>query len=158
MRTLRAITLPLWLALWTLAACNGARPMSPPSTPSDPAFARAAAAASTVFEGSVVAVGPTPAVWSGRYAVYQAVTYRVTRIVADPDRRLSVDAQVTVQHLLVAGSETADAGPRLRPALAHTGAPVIVLASWSGDHWTGVDEHHGIVVADAAHRAALPVR
>jgi len=89
---------------------------------------------------------------------YQAVTYQVTRIVADPDQRLSIDAQVTVQHLLVAGSETADARPRLRPALAHAGAPVIVLARWTGDHWTGVDEHHGLVVADAAHRAALRVR
>ena len=151
------ITLPLWLSLWTLAAC-GARPASTGSPPSDPAFARAAAVAPTVFEGSVVAVGPTPAVWSGRYAAYQAVTYRVTRIVADPDRLLSVDAQVTVQHLLVAGSETADARPRLRPALAHAGAPVIVLARGTGDHWTGVDEHHGLVVADAAHRAALRVR
>jgi hypothetical protein len=157
MRTLRMITLPLWLSLWTLAAC-GVRPASTASPPSDPTFARAAAVAPTVFEGSVVAVGPTPAVWSGRYAAYQAVTYRVTRIVADPDRLLSVDAQVTVQHLLGAGSETADARPRLRPALAHAGAPVIVLARWTGDHWTGVDEHHGLVVADAAHRAALPVR
>jgi hypothetical protein len=156
MTTLRMIT-SLWLSLWTLTAC-GARPVSTPSPSSDPAFARAAAVAPTVFEGSVVAVGPTPAVWSGRYAAYQAVTYRVTRIVADPDHQLSVDAQVTVQHLLVAGSETADARPQLRPALAHAGAPVIVLARWSGDHWTGVDEHHGLVVADGAHRAALRVR
>jgi hypothetical protein len=83
---------------------------------------------------------------------------RVDRIVADPDHRLSVGAEVTVQHVLVAGSETADTQPRLRPALVQPGAPVIVLARWSGDHWAGVDEHHGLVVADAAHRAALPVR
>jgi len=162
MRTLLALS----LSLWTLAACNGAPPViTPPATPqatpqtsADPAFARAAASAPTVFEGTVVAVGPAPPVWSGRVMAYQAVTYRVTRIVADPDQRLSVDAQVTVQHLLVAGSETADTEPRLRPALAHPGATVIVLASWSGDQWTGVDEHHGIVVADAAHRAALPAK
>jgi hypothetical protein len=91
-------------------------------------------------------------------AAYQAVSYRVTRIVADPDHRLSIDAEVTVHHLLVAGSETADTSPRLRPALAHPGATVIVLASWNGEHWTGVDEHHGIVIADAAHRAALTGR
>lgn len=154
MRSLLAITLSLWLG----AACNGAPHMSTPSAPPDPAFARAAAAAPTVFEGDIVAVGATPAVWSGRYAVYQAITYRVTRVVTDPDHRLAAGAQVTVQHLLVAGSETADIHPRLRPALAHTGATVIVLARWAGDRWTAVDEHHGLVVADAAHRAALSHR
>lgn len=152
MRTLLAIALSLWLG----AACNGAPHMSTPSA--DPAFARAAAAAPTVFEGEIVAVGASPVGWSGRYAVYQSVTYRVTRITADPDHRLTVGARVTVQHLLVAGSETADIRPRLRPALAHTGASVIVLASWTGDRWTAVDEHHGLVVADASHRAALSHR
>jgi hypothetical protein len=154
MRPLLAITLSLWLG----AACNGAPGVSAPSAPdapADPAFARAAAAAPTVFEGEIVTVGAAPAGWSGRYAVYQAITYRVTRVVTDPDRRLAVGAQVTVQHLLVAGSETADTRPGLRPALAHAGAAVIVLARWTGDRWTAVDEHHGLVVADAAHRAAL---
>ena len=157
MRPLLAITLSLWLG----AACNGAPGVSAPSAPdaldapADPAFARAAAAAPTVFEGEIVTVGAAPAGWSGRYAVYQAITYRVTRVVTDSDHRLAVGAQVTVQHLLVAGSETADTRPRLRPALAHAGASVIVLASWTGDRWTAVDEHHGLVVADAAHRAAL---
>jgi hypothetical protein len=154
MRTLLGIISSLWIA----AACNGASHVSTASAPPDPAFARAAAAAPAVFEGSVVTVGATPALWSGRVAVYQAVTYRVTRVVADRDHRLSVGGEVTVQHLLVAGSETANHEPRLRPALARPGATVIVLARWSGDHWEGVDEHHGIVVADAAHRAALPVR
>jgi hypothetical protein len=154
MRTLLAIISSLWIAM----ACNGASHVSAASTPPDPAFARAAAAAPTVFEGSVVAVGAAPAVWSGRAASYQAVTYRVTRIVADRDRRLSVGGEVTVQHLLVAGSETADTQPRLRPALVQPGATVIVLAQWSDGRWAGVDEHHGLVVADAAHRAALPVR
>jgi hypothetical protein len=154
MRSLLAIT----LSLWTLAGCNGARPVPTPQASSDPAFARAAAAAQVVFEGSVTAVGPTPAVWSGAFAAYQAVTYRITRIVADPDHRISIGAEVTVQHLIVAGSETADTQPRLRPALVQSGATVIVLARWSDGHWEGVDEHHGIVVADAAHRAALPVR
>ncbi|HSS00286.1 MAG TPA: hypothetical protein VLM79_24680 [Kofleriaceae bacterium] len=151
MRALLAITLSLWLGV----ACSGAPHASTPSAAADPAFTRAAAAAPAVFEGDIVAVGAAPAAWSGRYAVYQAITYRVTRVVTDPDHRLAVGTQVTVQHLLVAGSETADTRPRLRPALAHTGAAVIVLARWAGDRWTAVDEHHGLVVADAAHRAAL---
>jgi hypothetical protein len=162
------------LAMWLGAGCNGAQRTSAPSpspqaapspsaSPSGPAagavapgFARAAASASLVFEGEVVAAGPTPGGWSGRFAAYQAVTYRVTRIAADRDRRLSVGAELTVHHLLVAGSATADTRPQLRPALTRAGAAVIVLARWTGDRWTGVDEHHGLVIADAAHRAALP--
>ena len=136
------------------------RPAAPsaPASPADPAFARAVATAPVVFEGDVVAVGPTPGVWSGRFVAYQAVTYRVTRIVVDADHQLSVGARLTVHHVLVAGSETADASPRLRPTLVHGGAAVIVLARWIGDRWAGLDEHHGVVVADAAHRAALTAR
>jgi hypothetical protein len=156
MRTQLAILSLLLLSIG--AACNGPRHVSTASPRPDPAFARAAAAAPTVFEGSVVAAGAAPPAWSGRYAVYQEVTYRVERIVADPDHRLSVGAELTVRHLLVAGSETADTRPRLRAALVQPGASVIVLARWSDDGWAGVDEHHGLVVADAAHRAALPVR
>jgi hypothetical protein len=118
-------------------------------------FARAAAAAGAIFEGEILAIGPTPGVWSGRFAAYQAVTYRITKIVTDPDKRLSIGEQVIVQHLLVAGAETADLQPRLRRALVAVGAAVLVLVNWSDDHWTGFDEHYGIVTADDTHRAAL---
>lgn len=141
------------------AACEGAAspmPTSPAATHST--FARAATTARAVFEGDILAIGTTPGVWSGRFAAYQAVTYHVTKIVTDPDKRLSIGAQVIVQHLLVAGSETADTQPQLRPALVAVGATVIVLVSRSDDHWTGFDEHYGIVSADDAHRAALARR
>jgi len=154
------------VALATLVAgpCLGAacvaepRPAPAAPGPPDPAFVRAARAAGAVFEGVVVEVGRAPGAWSGTFAIHQAVLYRVTKIVADPDRRLGVGALVQVQHLIVARSATADISPRLLPALVRAGAGVIVLARWTSDHWTGVDEHHGVVAADAAHRAALAGR
>jgi hypothetical protein len=129
--------------------------MPTPSATTHATFERTAATASAIFEGEVVAVGPSPGVWSGRFVAYQTVTYRATKIVSDPDKRLEVGATVLVQHMLVAGSETADPQPRLRQALVVVGAMVIVLAKWSDGHWAGIDEHYGVVTADAPHRAAL---
>jgi hypothetical protein len=138
------------------AACDAAPPVAAAvPAPPDPAFVRAVRAADAVFEGVIVDVGRAPGAWSGSFAVHQAVSYRVTRIARDPERRLRVGERVQVQHVLVEGSATADTTPRLRPSLVRAGAGVIVLARWTSDHWTGVDEHHGIVAADAAHRAAL---
>lgn len=140
-------------------ACEGASTRMPEApAPTSSRFSRAATAADAVFEGEVLALGPAPSVWSGRLAVYQTVTYRITKIVTDPGKRLSVGAETVVAHLLVSGSETADSQPRLRPALVAVGATVIVLAKWSDDHWTGVNEHYGVVYADAAHRAELAGR
>jgi hypothetical protein len=108
-----------------------------------------------VYEATIAEVGRSPGAWSGVYAIYQTVTYRITKVHADRDRRLAVGDRVTVRHPLVASSETADREPRLRPDLVRVGASVIVLADWRDDQWTGVDERHGIVVNDAAHRAAV---
>lgn len=154
------VLLDLVTCVFLSVACEGASsPMSKsPAATTNSAFARAATAAHVVFEGEVRALGPTPGVWSGRFAAYQTVTYRVTKIVSDPGKRLSADAEVTVQHVLVAGSETADVQPQLRPALVAVGATVIVLANLNDGRWTGLDEHHGIVAADAEHRAALAGR
>ena len=128
------------------------------SSEKDDAFVRAAKEASAVFEGTVVAVGPAPMGWSGLVEVYQTVTYRISRVVADRDKRLSVGATISVHHVIVAKSETADTKPQLRLDLVNVGSTVIVLADWRDDLWVGIDEHFGIVPADAAHRAALMTR
>lgn len=146
------------------ALCNGAPAGAAPASPAppavgkvDPAYARAARAAPAVFEGEIVRVERGPKAWSGTLVIYQAVTYRVTRVVTDRAGRLSTGAELTVRHPVVAQSATADTTePQLRPALARVGNAVIVLAAWSDDRWTSTDENHGLVIADATHRAALP--
>lgn len=172
--------LEIFVCLGLSAGCGAARSSAPAeSTTNDPAstmndaasiantatspsadraFVEAATRAGAVFEAVVVAVEPAPMVWSGLLAVYQTVTYRIVKIITDNDKRLSVDTQLLVRHLIVLQSKTADTKPQLRPDLVKIGVTVIVLADWRDNQWTGVDEHFGIVPADSAHRAALAVR
>jgi len=149
--------LAMILCLGLSGVCEAAPSRSPAPVAAAPAFVRAARAAGAVFEARVVDVGPPPGFWSGFAVAFQSVTYRITKIYGDRDHRLRVGKQVTVQHWIVAESDTADSEPRLRPDLVHVGATMIVLADWNAreQQWTGVDEHYGVVAADAAHRAAL---
>src|SRR5262249_47626438 len=94
-------------------ACRGGATSMSAGT--NQAVATAATRAEVIFEGTITAVAPSPGVWSGRFAAYQAVSYQVTHVIADREQRLKGDGKVTVQHLLVTNSATADKTPRLNP-------------------------------------------
>ena len=143
------------LVAMIVGCSKGASEMPTSTAGNDAPLAVAARAADAVWVGEILEVGPAPGLWSGRFAVYQEVTYRPTQVLADRGARLGGVSRVTVRHVIVGGTATADVTPRLRPELAQVGATALVLARWSGDHWEGVDEHHGLGPATAANVAAV---
>ena len=142
-------------------ACNkeSAAMSNTPSSPSTmPILERvhnAKAKADTVIEAIVVSVGTAPGSWSGRLAVYQQVIYRVTSIIFDHTGRVRENTELTVDHLIVAGSETADVQPHLRPDLVARGNRAIVILRWQDGRWIGIDEHVGVVAATEDVRRAV---
>lgn len=102
------------------------------------------AAATLVVDAEVVGVDPSPGAWSGVLAMYQGVRYRVHRVIKG---KLD-DKTVRIEHLLVAGSPTADGKePRLDPRLFHPGARLVVFARPAGKAWRALDEHDAVVPA-----------
>lgn len=148
--------LALLVAVTVGCGNDAARTPTPtPTAPAKPQLAAAMRAADAAWVGEVLEVGAAPGFWSGRFAVYQEVTYQPTRMLLDREGRLAGVARVTVRHVIVGNSATADTEPRLRPELAAVGATVLVLARWRADHWEGVDEHAGLSAATDANLAAV---
>ena len=117
--------------------------------PLDPKVKKAIATnrdrADAIAVGIVVAVGPSPGVWSGLVETYQEATYRVKTFLprkADlrkPDR-------LTVRHPLVAGSLTADAAqPRLNMELFRVDSELVLFLTQRKDTWATTDENYGVL-------------
>jgi hypothetical protein len=104
------------------------------------------ARAPVIVTGSILAVGPSPGIWSGRFPVYQEVTYQPRhwkRLI--PPRAPDLE-RLVVRHLLVAGSRTADPDhPRLRPDLFQVGAEMLLFLELIDGHWTCLGEDYGAV-------------
>jgi hypothetical protein len=107
-----------------------------------------ARAADAIAIGKVVAVGPPPPAWSGMFAAWQRVDYRVLDWLKrseqdDPPRSISA------WHLVVAGAPTADATePRLRASIFHPGAEVILFLRAADSRYEVFDERLGVLPND----------
>ena len=86
----------------------------------------ATAAPEIVFVGTVAALGREPGYWSGFVSAFQRVDYTGVNVL----KGTFAGDTISVDHILVSGSKTADRGdtPRLSPALFRNGAKVIVSA------------------------------
>jgi hypothetical protein len=108
-----------------------------------------AARSGLVFLGAVDTVGPPPGRWSGYFASWQEVHYRVDAIV----KGSLPGAGVVVRHVVVKGSPLAEPGdiPRLASSLFHAGARLLVMAAGEGDGtWSSWSERFGALTqADA---------
>lgn len=95
-----------------------------------------------IFVGSVEQLGPAPAHWSGYFASYQEVRYRVDETV----KGVFPDRQLVVTHLVVKNSPTAEPGdiPGLSCKLFSSGASLLVMGvkdSLGG--WSSPSERFG---------------
>jgi hypothetical protein len=110
------------------------------------ALASNAGRAPVILIGSVLMVGPSPNLWSGRAKIYQEVTYRPMRwLWVSPPLAPGAD-RLVVRHLLVAHSRTADPErPRLRLDMFAEGAEILLFVDLIDGHWTCDGENYGAV-------------
>jgi len=102
--------------------------------------------AELVLVGRVVRIGPPPPAWSGSYAAFQEVRYRLLRTLKG---NLASDAEeFAVAHPVVAQSTTADAPkPGLSRLLFARDAELVLFLHRSGSHLEAFDENLGAVAA-----------
>lgn len=113
-----------------------------------------------IFVGTVEAVGPPPAVWSGPAASYQEVRYRVDEAI----RGDAAAGPIIVLHAVVRNSPTAEPGdvPRLSSWLFGRGARVVVMAVHDAlGPWYAPSEYFGAMpysrlLAEQLRAAAKP--
>lgn len=104
-----------------------------------------ARAAEAVVIGKVLSVGPPPPAWSGMFAAWQQVDYRVLDWLRKPDKT-ELPQQISAYHLVVAGAPTADpAAPRLRASIFHPGAELILFLREVESRYEVFDEHLGVL-------------
>ena len=99
-----------------------------------------------VFVGTVASLGNPPSGWSGYAGSYQTVTYKVERIL----KGKYDTPQITIQHILVYGSNTAASGdkPGLSPELFAVKAKLIVSAQKIEEgRWKSLSEDAGALPA-----------
>lgn len=102
-------------------------------------------AAPLVLEAEVVAVRKSPGAWSGTLAIYQDVEYRARRPIKG---ELAAGAAVTVGHLLVMGSPTAEPRrPELRGSLFRPGARLVIFARREARGWVALNEVDAVAPA-----------
>jgi hypothetical protein len=101
-----------------------------------------------IFVGTVVSVGNPPHGWSGYGGSYQTVTYKIEKIFKGKYE----SPQISVQHILVYGSNTADKGekPGLSSELFAVNAKLIVSAQKTDDgKWKALSEDASALPATA---------
>jgi len=92
-----------------------------------------------IFVGTVVSVGNPPHGWSGYGGSYQTVTYKVEKILKGKQET----PQISVQHIVVYGSNTAQHGekPGLSSELFAPNAKLIVSAQKTDEgRWKALSE------------------
>lgn len=98
-----------------------------------------------IFIGTIVEVGDPPKDWSGYFSAYQTIRYRVDQIL----KGQYSDPEISVDHIVVSGSKTADSGdtPKLSSAIFYPNASLIVSAQRAGDgsNWKSLNEVIGAV-------------
>ena len=105
--------------------------------------------ADLIVVGRITAVGPPPPAWSGMFAAWQRVDYRIMRWLKKPDKE-EVRDTIPVFHLVVAGAPTADpASPRLNPRIFRPGAELILFLREVNDRYEVFDEHLGAMPNEA---------
>lgn len=127
-------------------------------TPTEEAL-RAAEAAWMVADGAahveVLTVGRPPGGWSGAYAAFQEVSYRV---IEKWPRKVSFQPaeRISVVHAVVACSRTADPTfPRLDPSLFKPSEKLVVFLVLEADVWHTTGENNGAFSATAEVLAAV---
>jgi hypothetical protein len=99
-----------------------------------------------IFVGSVLSVGKPPRGWSGYGGSYQTVQYKVEKIL----KGQLEEPQITIQHIVVYGSNTAQEGdkPGLSPELFSVNAKVIVSSQKTeSGTWKSLSEDAGALPA-----------
>jgi hypothetical protein len=110
------------------------------------ALAANALRAPLVAVGTVVAVGPGPGMWSGRFPAYQEVTYRVQRWIRLRPPLWPPDDVLVVRHLVVFKSRTAHpTEARLNEEMFRPGAVMVLFIDLVDNAWTCIDENYGAV-------------
>jgi len=92
-----------------------------------------------IFVGTVVSIGNAPRGWSGYGGSYQTITYKVEKIL----KGQLETPQISVQHIVVYGSNTAQRGekPGLSSELFATNAKLIVSAQKTDEgKWKALSE------------------
>jgi len=99
-----------------------------------------------IFVGTVVSVGNPPRGWSGYGGSYQTVTYKVDKILKGQYET----SQISIQHIVVYGSNTAENGekPGLSSELFVINAKLIVSTQKTDDgKWKALSEDSGALPA-----------
>lgn len=100
-------------------------------------------AADLIVIGSVTAIGPPPPAWSGMFAAWQRVDYRVVRWLKRAADAAPAQA-ISVFHPVVSGAPTADpTAPRLRQSVFYPGAELILFLRRADGRLEVFDEHRG---------------
>jgi hypothetical protein len=123
-----------------------------PAPRNDPVMPHSAAtiqqnarAADSVVIGKVLSIGPPPPAWSGMFAAWQQVDYRVLDWLKKPETR-DLPQRISAYHLVVSGAPTADpAAPRLRASIFHPGAELILFLREAGSRYEVFDEYLGVL-------------
>ena len=105
-----------------------------------------AQSAAFVLIGKVTTVGPPPGGWSGTFAAWQRVDYQVLRWLKRPKSETPPPESVQVYHLVVARTPTVDAAtPKLKEAIFHPGAELILFIREKDSRYEVFDEHYGVL-------------
>lgn len=101
-------------------------------------------AAELVFTGHPVQVMASPGIWAGMFASFQAVRYRIVRILKGTG--LAPGAEVTVLHPLVAQSPTVETEKAmLKGDFFKADRELLVFARRQGDKLICISEVDGVV-------------
>ena len=99
-----------------------------------------------ILTGSVLSIGKPPNGWSGYGSTFQAVTYKVEKILKGQYSQ----PEITIHHIVVSESLTAQEGdePGLSPDLFAINNKLIVSAQKApGDIWKSLSEDQGALPA-----------
>lgn len=155
---LRAVAVAL-----TCAACSPAATGAPtatgdhstPSTPTPPSKASPPmvspriseqfASSQHVIVARLISLEPSPNLWSGMLATFQAANYEVTEVLKGSG--LAVGARVTVDHPLVARARTVRSTPELDDTWFVAGRSVVLFLDTSDGRLRCRDANDGVLDA-----------
>lgn len=110
--------------------------------------------ADIVLVGEVVSVEESPGVWAGRLASYQAVKYRVVRVLKRT--AANIGDTLTIEHPLIEGARTVHkTTPQLDETMFRAGQRLIILARMKDSSARALNADRAVLAATAETLAAV---